>query len=206
MSFYSRLNGNDEETNPTTINAIKQFVDSGCITNIHYVISKDNIDEAIYRLEKSIFPNGINAVVFLLYKPVGLGKREKMLDGLDERYRKFIRLATRKRYPFKVGFDTCQTPALKLFGDGIADESLDFCEAARFSMYIDCEMNAYPCSFGWDKEQYSINLSETTVLKAWQSEKFESFRQFMKDSCRSCGYVGCYNCALDLQINVCGLL
>lgn len=206
VSFYSRLNENDEETNPTTIDAIHRFVDCGCITNIHYVISRENIEEAIYRLEKSLFPKGINAVVFLLYKPVGLGESEKMLNGLDDRYKKLISIATQRKFQFKVGFDTCQTPALKLFGNGIADESLDFCEAARFSMYIDCEMNAYPCSFGWENKQYSVNLNGTSISKAWQSEQFESFRRLQDIGCHSCGHVGCYNCALNLGINVCGLL
>ena len=206
VSFYSRLNENDEETNPITIDAIHRFVGAGCVTNIHYVVSRDNIEEAIYRLEKSLFPRGINAVVFLLYKPVGLGKNEKMIGGLDDKYKKFIGLATQRKYPFKVGFDTCQTPALKMFGNEIAAESLDFCEAARFSMYIDCEMNAYPCSFGWEMKKFSVNLKGTTILKAWQSKAFESFRQLQEIQCHSCRQTECHNCALGLGINVCGLV
>lgn len=55
------------------------------ITNIHYVVSKDTINEAITRLEKDLFPKGVNAVVFILYKPVGNGIIEKVLKNTDNK-------------------------------------------------------------------------------------------------------------------------
>ena len=72
VSWYSRLD-HGLESNKDTIKAVKQFVELGCITNIHFVVSQDTIDEAILRLENDLFPEGISAVVFILYKPVGLG-------------------------------------------------------------------------------------------------------------------------------------
>lgn len=53
VSWYSRLM-NGMESNKETLNAVNQLVNAGCITNIHYVVSKDTIDEAIERLENDL--------------------------------------------------------------------------------------------------------------------------------------------------------
>lgn len=44
VSWYSRLD-HGMESNRDTIKAVKQFVELGCITNIHFVVSQDTIDE-----------------------------------------------------------------------------------------------------------------------------------------------------------------
>ena len=204
VSYYSNLNRNGNETNPTTIQAINRPIGSGCTTNIHYVISKSNIDEAIFRLENNLFPHDINAIIFLLYKPVGLASKEKMLTAQDTKYIKFIKLATGRKYKYKIGFDSCQTPAILNFCPDVAKESLEFCEAARFSMYIDCDLKAYPCSFGHSFNNYSIDLTKTSVENAWNSNEFELFRKNQKDICNDCSQINCRNCAFDLGINVCG--
>ena len=56
-----------------TLRAIKMLLDAGVKTNIHYVLGNNSIDEAIMRLENNDFPEGINAVIFLLHKPAGQG-------------------------------------------------------------------------------------------------------------------------------------
>ena len=56
-----------------TIRAIQMLLDAGVKTNIHYVLGDNSIDEAIRRLKTNDLPTGINAVIFLLHKPVGLG-------------------------------------------------------------------------------------------------------------------------------------
>ena len=203
VSFYSRLCSDGHESNDTTIQAIQRLINAGCITNIHYVVSKDTIDEIVYRLEHNIFPQGINACVFLLYKPAGQGNPQKMLHINDAIYQKFINLATSKRFDFKIGFDSCQTPALKAYGNMVAEESLEYCESARFSMYIDCENQAYPCSFGWNEDQYRVDLNSNTILDAWNSEQFESFLSKQKKQCLLCDQSECRNCGLNLSVDMC---
>ena len=83
VSWYSRLI-DKKESNQETINAVEQLIKCGCTTNIHYVVSKDTIDEAIIRLENDLFPKGVNAVVFILYKPVGNGIVEKNAKSAKE--------------------------------------------------------------------------------------------------------------------------
>jgi radical SAM protein with 4Fe4S-binding SPASM domain len=185
VSWYSRLI-NGKESNTETINAAERFVKNDCITNIHYVVSKDTIDEAIIRLKHDWFPEGINAVVFILYKPVGNGIVEKVLNNTDGRIKKFLSLATKTKHPYRVGFDTCFTPALLRWADTVPAASIDACEAATFSMYIDSQMNCYPCSFGiWDKDIYET-MRYKTIREIWQGEKFVAFRERKKEKCSEC--------------------
>ena len=79
VSYYSRLGKGGEELNSVTVNAIRKLVNAGCVTNIHYVVSDSTIDEVIYRMENNLWPSGISAVIFILYKPVGLGRTEKVV-------------------------------------------------------------------------------------------------------------------------------
>lgn len=205
VSFYSTLNENGNESNNTTISSINRLVNAGCVTNIHYVISKKNIHEAMYRIKNDLFPNGINAIIFLLYKPVGLAKTDYMLTENDIEYRDFLREVTSRNYRYKIGFDSCQTPALRMFSKKIAPQSLEMCEASRFSMYIDCDLIAFPCSFGWENARFSVDLNKSTILEAWNSKEFGDFRNMQNTICSQCKYDTCYNCALDLGINICGL-
>ena len=203
VSYYSKL-VNDEETNDLTVNAIERFVAAGCITNIHYVISNDSLDEAIYRLENEKWPIGINAIIFILYKPVGLGKKEKVVKW-SSKLKKFLSLAIKIKHPYKVGFDTCFTSALIRFDNIINTSSIDACEAARFSMYIDCEMNAYPCSFDNQDGIFKVSLLNNSILDAWNSREFNDFRSLKKEKCHLCNKKDLCNegCKLKLPIDLC---
>ena len=185
VSFYSILS-NNKETNPHTIKAINLFLEHGCTTNIHYVLSKDTISEAIYRLKNNLFPQGINAVIFLLYKPSGFGILNKTLSYNDLELKELIDIIDKNHFNFDVGFDTCFTPALLSYSNTIDFSSIDFCEAARFSMYIDCELNAYPCSFDSTEKKFCISLKEKTISEVWNSDQFNQFRKKQETNCMSC--------------------
>lgn len=203
VSWYSRLI-NGAESNTATIEAVKRLVGEGCTTNIHYVISNQTIREAIYRLENDLFPRGINAVIFILYKPVGYGQRNKMVSQI-ELLEKFLMLAI-KKHNFRVGFDTCFTPAiLRWCMDDIPVSCIDACEAGTFSMYIDSQLNAYPCSFGIDCRGNGISLKSNTIRDVWSSELFSQLRKSADGSCLSCKEkVYCLGgCKLRLDINLC---
>ena len=68
-----------------TLRAIQMLLDAGVKTNIHYVLGKNSIDEAIERLQNNDFPKGINAVIFLLHKPAGQGRSEEHTSELQSR-------------------------------------------------------------------------------------------------------------------------
>ena len=139
-----------------------------------------------------------------MYKPVGLGKKEKMVKA-DKRLYRFLDLATKKKHAYRIGFDTCFTPTLVKYGEVIDVMSIDACEAARFSMYIDSEMNAYPCSFDNQEGKYKVSLKDKKIIDVWNSEQFEQFRMIKKSKCDLCSMCNLCNfgCGLELGIDLC---
>ena len=167
-----------------TLNAINMLLEAGVKTNIHYVMGNNSIDEAIDRLKKDDFPQGINAVIFLLHKPVGLGTSENVLSVDDYRVQELFEQID-KKHPFKVGMDSCNVPGAIRFCHNVAPESLDTCEGARYSCYIGSDLIMVPCSFDQEK-QYEVSLEGKTIEEAWNSEPFERFREKMKKACPNC--------------------
>ena len=167
-----------------TLNAISMLLDAEVKTNIHYVLGKNSIDEAIGRLKHNDFPKGINAVIFLLHKPVGQGSKGNILSTDDSRVQEFF-YQIDTQHPFKVGMDSCNVPGAINFCKNILPESLDTCEGGRYSCYISADMIMVPCSFDQEKK-YQISLDGITIEEAWNSEPFEAFRNKMRNACPSC--------------------
>lgn len=167
-----------------TIKAIEMLLAAGVKTNIHYVLGKNSIDEAIERLVDNDFPDGINAVIFLLHKPAGQGTRANMLSTDDECVAKFFAQVD-TRHPYKVGMDSCNVPGAINFCKSILPESLDTCEGGRYSCYIGADMIMVPCSFDQEK-RYEVSLRDMSIEEAWNSEPFERFRSKMQGACPNC--------------------
>lgn len=203
VSFYSKLDNTGQETNRLTIAAIDRFLEAGCRTNIHYVLGRHNIDEAIYRVKNGLFPREINAIVFLLYKAAGQARKENVLSVNDPRYIEFLQLVNSSAGIYKIGFDSCQSPAIHKFCPDVAKETIEFCDSARFSMYIDCDSIAYPCSFAHGLSSYAVDLSAFTIRDAWNSEQFEKFRNSQCVGCDEYERRECRGCSLDVGINMC---
>lgn len=189
-----------------TIDAINRFITAGCTTNIHYVLSNKTIDEAIDYLKNSFaFPGAfgdINAIIFLMHKPVGCGRQEDVLDVNDPRLKEFFSLVS-KEHPFKIGFDSCTVPGLVNFAD-INFDSVDTCEGAKFSCYISSDMIMVPCSFD-QRHHYGVDLKLFKIKEAWESNLFNEFRSHMKINCRGCAdHKTCMSgCPLERTIVLC---
>lgn len=168
-----------------TQNAIRSLIDVGVKTNIHYVLGNNTIDEAINLLRNDSFPKGINAVVFLLHKPAGQGTQENVLSVSNPKTEAFFREADRI-HPYKIGFDSCNVPGVLRFCRNILPQSLDTCEGARFSCYIDSDMTMLPCSFDQER-RFAVSLRENTIEEAWNSDTFERFRIHLRNACPRCG-------------------
>lgn len=204
VSFYSKLDCNGQESNQLTITAIERFIEAGCCTNIHFVLGKHNIGEAIYRVKNGLFPRNINAVVFLLYKAAGQARKENVLSDNDPQYVEFLKLVNSSVGTLKMGFDSCQSLAISKICLDVAEESIEFCDSARFSMYIDCDLMAYPCSFGHGFSKFAVDLSRNTIKDAWESKAFERFRLLQAMQCNECARKNCRPCALGVLTNICG--
>lgn len=161
------------------------LIKAGVRTNLHYVLSATSIDAAIERLRTNYYGD-LNAVVFLLYKPIGLGKAEKVLKPDDPRLEEFFALVDSGRCTHKIGFDSCTAPAIINHCHKVDLDSIDFCEGGRYSMYIDSDMNAMPCSFGNQDKRWFVSLRDHTIEEAWKSDVFERFRDSLRNSCAGC--------------------
>lgn len=169
-----------------TLKAINMLLDAGVTTNIHYVLGNNSIDEAIDMLQNDKFPDGINAVIFLLHKPVGLGQESNVLSIHDERVKRFFELIDTSNFKFKVGFDSCTIPALVNFSKNINEDSYDTCEGGRWSCYITSDMKMLPCSFDNQELKWAYDILDDTIQNAWDSQQFEEFRSHFRNSCSGC--------------------
>ena len=186
-----------------TLDAIRMLLEAGVKTNIHYVLGNSSIEEAMHRLAEDDFPSGINAVIFLLHKPAGLGSADNVLKVGDPRLADFFAEFDRE-HPFKVGLDSCTVPGVINYCKNVAPQSLDTCEGGRFSCYIGPDLVMVPCSFD-QKHRYEVQLRPTTIGEAWASEPFERFRACMRGSCPSCEHrVACLGgCPLMPEVVLC---
>ena len=169
-----------------TTQAINMLINAGVKTNIHYVLSHDTIEEAVERLSMHSFPENINAIVFLLHKPVGLGTTRNMITTKNEAFHDLIRIVDSDETGYKIGFDSCTVPALVNNTTNIDMASLDTCEGARWSAYISSDMKMMPCSFDNQDMHWAVDLRDHTIEQAWRSKEFESFRTHFKNSCPNC--------------------
>lgn len=172
-----------------TLDAIDCLLRNGVKTNIHYVLNKDTIAEAVERLKAGEtadgFPQGINAVIFLLHKPIGQGSREKMIATDNQDLAELLKYIDSNKLPYKVGFDSCTVPAL-LSLEHMDYTCLDTCEGGRWSAYISADMKMMPCSFAHEMSRYSVSLKENSVMAVWHSKEFDAFRRILMNACPDC--------------------
>lgn len=196
---------------PYTLKAINLLLAEGVKTNIHYVLSKSTLTEALQHLRRdelnnSIdrnkfnsqgglaqsysryslqFPKGINAVIFLLHKPVGLGTKEDMITKDNKDFLNFLDSVNEREFPYKIGFDSCTVPAL-IDLDKVDPNCLDTCEGGRWSAYITPDMKLLPCSFDNQEQKWAVDLTQYSIAEAWESSTFNDFRNHFSHSCPDC--------------------
>ncbi len=169
-----------------TIRAVNMLLEARVRTNIHYVLSRDSISEAFDNLQNGRFPKGVNAVIFLLHKPVGLGKSDKVVTADNRDFQKFIEYIGKGSLKYKIGFDSCTVPALVNQPGNIDMDSLDTCEAGRWSAYISADMKMMPCSFDNQEKKWAVDLRKCSIKEAWESVEFETFRNYLRNACTDC--------------------
>lgn len=172
--------------NEYTLRAIKMLLEQGVRTNIHYVLSRATLKEAIALLEQGGFPDGVNAVIFLLHKPAGLGQGDQVLTCNEPDLQYFFQLIDQGHFRYKIGFDSCSVPGLLNGTESVDRMSLDTCEGARWSAYISPRMMMTPCSFDWQGKGWGVDLRRCSIEEAWNSENFERFRRQFRISCPQC--------------------
>ena len=169
-----------------TLRAIDLLIRNSVKTNIHYVLQNNTIDEALERLKEKTFPAGINAIIFLLHKPIGLGSERKIVKMENPAFQKFIDYVSSSSVHYKIGFDSCTVPALLQNPGAINLDSLDTCEGTRWSAYVTADYKLLPCSFDNQEQKWAVDLHKYTIQEAWNSRMFEDFRNHFRQSCPEC--------------------
>lgn len=160
---------------------IELLIEGGIRTNIHYVIDKNNIKQAIQILEGEFNKKlkKVNAIIFLTFKPSGRGISNHIL-GDDSCLHKFLEKIDNNKASCNIGFDACFVPLLMRYTKTNID-FIDSCEVGYFSVYIDENLRVSPCSFSNGKDSYS--LKEFDFYDIWLN-KFNSFRAKSTNNCK----------------------
>ncbi|MBD3159008.1 MAG: radical SAM protein [Candidatus Lokiarchaeota archaeon] len=172
---------------PGALTALRKMVEYGIKTNIHFIVTPDSISEAIGFIQNPDFfrDEGINAIIFLLHKAVGRGKPEDTPSYED--VKPMIEAVFETTTP--VGFDACfMKHVATADSEGTIEASwtfLDFCDASRFSIYIDENLIVQPCSFCLG-EVYGESLEDKTVKEIWTGNKFQRFRKLLREDPNVC--------------------
>jgi radical SAM protein with 4Fe4S-binding SPASM domain len=163
----------DDKTMESIVNKIISYKIK---LNIHFLLTSATMNKAIRWLRNPPdFLKKVNAIVFLNYKPLGRDINKNLLLNNSSLIELFFSLISGGNYPFKIGFDSCSISWLVKYLK-IDNRFIEPCEAARFSAFIDENLNMYPCSFS----QYTSppNINKDSILNIWQNETiFNSFRR-----------------------------
>jgi radical SAM protein with 4Fe4S-binding SPASM domain len=185
---------------------LSSLIDEGIRTNVHFVVDGRSVTTAIKWLQNPPqFLEGINAIVFLNYKPIGRGATTKELLKNSEEVVEFFKLASSGDQSFKIGFDSCMVSGLVQFTN-VKHEFFQACEAGRFSMFVSEDMRMYPCSFMIQAFK-GIPVTRHNMLNTWKSDTlFVLTRHRLKTNhCASCrNYGACLGgCPILPEINLC---
>jgi MoaA/NifB/PqqE/SkfB family radical SAM enzyme len=189
-----------------TIENSKHLIGRGIKVNWHWVVSRQTLPIIMNFLKNKKVPVGLNAIIFLLHKPIG---RADPTDNLTiEDHPKILELyETLEKSGIKGGFDACFLSWVTRYKMTEKNEPLlDHCDSARYSAYLDWDLNMSPCSFGRGGTN-SFSLKEFSMDEIWNN-KFEPYRERIRNSvckekCAKGIFDKCYSGCPILPINLC---
>ena len=126
----------------------------------------------------------VNAIIFLNYKPVGQEKRS-VLKSTKELLTFLYDTISFSRC--KIGFDSCMISHLTMIKHSLVLESIDYCEAARYSAFISEKGIVYPCSFMCGQGLNGESILSKSLLEIWQdSLVFNQIRKTLFSKSNKC--------------------
>lgn len=167
------------------IMGMSKLINYGIKTNIHVVITKERAQPGYMKKLLDEFPsiiNDLNAVIFLLHKPVGRAQLKNQPSPKEAE--DFVNEVLKWEVPFKIGFDACFAPAL--VQNKVNSTTFDYCDGGRFSGFVDWDMKMYPCSFASHDQKNGLSLNDHTFKEVWNSKLFDNFRFQFKTRCQGC--------------------
>jgi hypothetical protein len=174
--------------------------------NIHMLLARETYEDCFKVIDDACSDprlEGLNAIVFLSLKEKGRGTSMHSLRD-PAAYKKLIEYAMSKNVG--IGFDSCSAPLFlkAVEGNEKYNEFMQLaepCESTLFSLYVDVNGKAWPCSFleeldyeGVDLLQ--INSKEEFIEKCWGAKGLCSFRKDVlataeSKECLVCGVREC---------------
>jgi hypothetical protein len=161
--------------------------------NIHAMLSEETYDRCMQVMMDSKYDSRLkkylNAIVFLWLKPKGRGETLHQISR--EKYNALVQAAITNNVA--IGFDSCSasnflkcedTEKFKMF--------VEPCESTLFSIYINVDGVATPCSFAEDKcDGVDVIAAKNFMTDVWMSKSFVDFRSKVttnldSNGCRMC--------------------
>lgn len=153
---------------------------NGIKVNLHYIISRDSIEEAI-GIVKGKYNDllyDVNAFVFLTYKPAGRGGCRNVVRP-GRTLNAFLKEIQTPKISCKIGFYACFVPMLSRNTQEL-DNYVDFCEGGFFSVYVNEKKEVSPCSFSNGKDSFSLN--DYDFYDIWLN-KLQPYRERQTNHC-----------------------
>jgi MoaA/NifB/PqqE/SkfB family radical SAM enzyme len=161
--------------------------------NIHAMLSEETYERCMQvmrdRQTDERLKKYLNAIVFLWLKPKGRG--EALNQVSREKYNALVKYAMENNIP--IGFDSCSASNfLKCEGTEQFLSYVEPCESTLFSIYINVDGIATPCSFAEDKcDGVDVVAANDFLTDVWLSKSFVKFRSEVTSNldgngCRMC--------------------
>lgn len=157
--------------------------------NIHQLLSEETYNTCLEVMQDYLVDprlSELGAIVLLSLKPKGNRNTLHQLES-SKKYQALIDFAISNNVP--LGFDSC---GCHRFLSAVKDseqyqEVAEPCESTCFSFYVNAECQSVPCSFcEGEADIKPINLLETSMEDAWNSEQVIQFRKKLLKNNRNC--------------------
>lgn len=163
--------------------------------NIHQIVSANTIADCESLIEATATDErlkGLYAIIFLMLKPHKRGTSLQPLTDMP-RYRRLIDRGL--ELGVNIGFDSCSAPSFKTAVEGRPDaaalrRSCEACESGIFSLYMDVNGHAYPCSFspgtpGWETG-IDVNSATDFIAEVWNHPRLLEWKKRLWKSSSAC--------------------
>lgn len=199
-------------------NSIHKYIQAGLKqVNIHYMISEETYDRAftiIDDISNDKRLKGLNAIVFLQYKPKGRGTHHFNSLSSWDKFKKLTDYCD--KHQVNYGFDSCSSPMVMKSMENNKNKNniiqfVEPCESTLFSGYINWKAEFFPCSFvegapGWEKG-IDILSCDDFINDVWNHKKVSRFRKDVIESssaCHGCEFSkNCRKCIVYKSITSC---
>lgn len=193
--------------------AVDELYRRGCDqVNIHALLSEETYNDCISLLDDCKSDErltGLNAVVFMMLKPKGSRNTFTTLSDPN----KFKTLIDKANdLGIQIGSDSCAAPSMiRYYRDNFEEQevrniisSIEPCESGLFSLYINVEGKAYPCSFTEDGNGLDVTNSDFSDI--WNSETLTVWRELLGNTTDKCSCIYSDRCRVcpAFKVGTCG--